>query len=68
MLIWWQTICVYNVLEELTHQRDALIDEIQSIKQQHVEETESLMSKHQESLSALSKKLTAEKEEEVKQG
>jgi len=45
-----------------------LIDEIQSIKQQHTEETESLMTKHQQQLSDLSKKLNTDKEQELKQG
>ena len=54
--------------EELAKQRDALVNEIQSVKQQNQEEIAKLTAAHQEALQELEARLKKEQEEEIKKG
>ena len=54
--------------DELTNQRDALIDEIQCLKQQHQDETEKLTSDYKKELTSLEERLKQEKEDAVTEG
>lgn len=53
---------------ELTKQRDALIDEIQSLKQQHQDEMDKLEADHQVALQTLEQRLNRERDEEIRRG
>lgn len=60
-----QLIKAKDHLDELTNQRDALIDEIQCLKQQHQDETEKLTSDYKKELTSLEERLKQEKEDAV---
>ncbi len=54
--------------EELTKQRDALIAEIQSMKEQHQQETDTLRATHQGELQSQAEQLRTAAQEEVDRG
>ena len=60
--------CLHFFAEDLTVQRDALIDEIQSLKLQHVKDVERLNTDAQEKHKALEERMERERKEEIERG